>query len=110
MIIHTNQKSKKKPQNTPEKQQLRADWNKVLQKYESKSTVKRTVTPAKKPEPYRRETIRHPSLDTGRGIAAAVEAQAYTGDAMIGIGQMHKSNAIPVFRQDDAEALSKMRR
>ena len=110
MIIHTNQKSKRKPQNTPEKQQLRADWDKVLQKYESKSTVKREIKPYKAPEPYRRETKYIPSLDTGGGSATVVEVKEYTGDAMIGIGQMHKSNAVPIFKQEDAEALANMRR
>jgi hypothetical protein len=36
--------------------------------------------------------------------------KVYTGTAMIGIGQLHKSNAVPVFSQEDAIAISKMRR
>lgn len=110
MIIHTNQKSTKKPQNTPQRQADAENWTKVLQKYESKSTVKRTVTPAKKVEPYRRETKHIPSLDTRAGTATVSEQKEYTGENMIGIGQMHKSNAVPVFRHEDAESLSKMRR
>ena len=51
-----------------------------------------------------------PSLDTGAGIAVKKEVQQYTGDAMIGIGQLHKSNAIPVFSKEDAIDISKMRR
>ena len=110
MIIHTNQTSKKKPQNTPEKQQLRRDWDKLLQKYETKAYAKPKATETRKPEPYRRETKHYPSLDTGRGSATVAESKEYTGDAILGIGQMHKSNAIPVFRHEDAESLSKMRR
>jgi hypothetical protein len=49
-------------------------------------------------------------LDTGAGLAAKKDIQKYTGDAMIGIGQLHKSNAVPVFKQEDAEDLAKMRR
>jgi hypothetical protein len=29
---------------------------------------------------------------------------------MIGIGQLHKSNAVPVFKQEDAADIAKMRR
>jgi hypothetical protein len=49
-------------------------------------------------------------LDTGAGVAVKKEVQQYTGDAMIGIGQLHKSNAIPVFSKEDAIDISKMRR
>jgi hypothetical protein len=35
---------------------------------------------------------------------------AYTGDKIIGIGTMHKSNAVPIFSQDEAKAISSMRR
>lgn len=110
MFVYTKTSSDKKPQNTAQRQQDAASWAKVLQKYESKSTVKRVVTVAKKPEPYRRETKHYPSRDTGGGQAAAKPQQEYTGTEMIGIGQLHKSNAIPVFKQQDAEDLAKMRR
>jgi len=56
------------------------------------------------------DTRNIPSLDSGVGVAPRRERNTYTGDAMIGIGQLHKSNAIPVFKQEDAVDLSKMRR
>ena len=58
----------------------------------------------------RRLTNHIPSLDTGRGLAAKREVQQYTGTAMLGIGQLHKSNSIPVFSKEDAVDISKMRR
>jgi hypothetical protein len=58
----------------------------------------------------KRSTRHIPSVDTGQGIAARPADKVYTGDAMIGIGQLHKSNGIPVFRQEDAIDVSKMRR
>lgn len=58
----------------------------------------------------RRLTNHIPSLDTGRGLAAKKDVQQYTGTAMLGIGQLHKSNAIPVFSKEDAIDISKMRR
>lgn len=51
-----------------------------------------------------------PSRDTGVGIAARAADKVYTGTAMLGIGQLHKSNAVPVFTQEDAVDIAKMRR
>ena len=75
-----------------------------------KATISRRPTYTVKTEPYRRTTPYYPSLDSGKGVAVKKPIQQYTGDAMIGIGQLHKSNAIPVFKQSDAEDISKMRR
>ena len=58
----------------------------------------------------RRLTDHLPSVDTGAGLAARPADKHYTGDAMIGIGVLHKSNSVPIFKQEDAEAISKMRR
>jgi hypothetical protein len=58
----------------------------------------------------RRLTHNIPSVDTGVGVAVKKEVQQYTGTAMLGIGQLHKSNAIPVFSKEDAIDISKMRR
>jgi len=57
-----------------------------------------------------RPTNHIPSLNSGLGSTARVPDKVYTGDAMLGIGQMHKSNAVPVFKKEDAEAITKMRR
>jgi hypothetical protein len=59
--------------------------------------------------PPGRNTAHLPSRDTG-GNATLAPAKMYTGDKMIGIGQLHKSNAIPIFKKSDAEDLAKMRR
>lgn len=50
------------------------------------------------------------SLNSGLGVATLAPPKVYTGNEMIGIGQLHKSNAIPVFRKSDAEDLARMRR
>jgi hypothetical protein len=39
-----------------------------------------------------------------------VQDQAYTGTKVKGIGTMHKSNAVPVFSDEEARDISKMRR
>lgn len=53
---------------------------------------------------------RIPSLDTGFGNAAKADIKVYTGDKMLGIATMHKSNSVPVFSAEEAEDISKMRR
>jgi hypothetical protein len=51
-----------------------------------------------------------PSLATAGGSTAPVAHKQYTGTKMLGIGQLHKSNAVPVFCNQDAVDISKMRR
>jgi hypothetical protein len=44
------------------------------------------------------------------GVASAPVKQIYTGTAIIGIATMHKSNAVPVFSEQDAVDITHMRR
>jgi hypothetical protein len=54
-----------------------------------------------------RQTI--PTSDkVGNGFRK--EAKVYTGGNLLGIATMHKSNMVPVFRKEDAVAISNMRR
>jgi len=60
---------------------------------------------------YQRETPNIPSLGNGVGVATKKEATRYTGDLIVGIATMHKSNAVPVMRgTTQAEDIAKMRR
>ena len=52
---------------------------------------------------------KYPSGD-GIGVTLAKAPNAYTGDKLIGIATMHKSNSVPVFSQEDAIEISRMRR
>ena len=61
--------------------------------------------------PPGRETQYIPSRDTGHtGAVRTKDIPQYTGSEILGIGQLHKSNGIPIFRKQDAEDLAKMRR
>ena len=63
------------------------------------------------PTPYRRTTPNYPSyVSTRSQVAAKKQSPRYTGTNMIGIGQLHKSNSVPVFRKQEAEDIAKMRR
>ena len=60
---------------------------------------------------YQRETKQYASLGDGIGVATKKEATRYTGDLIVGIATMHKSNAVPVMRgTTQAEDIAKMRR
>lgn len=59
---------------------------------------------------YRNTTANIKSLNSGAGVAIKAPEKVYTGDKIVGIATMHKSNAVPVFSQEDAIAISKMRR
>jgi SOS-response transcriptional repressor LexA len=60
--------------------------------------------------PEGRNTTAHlKSVDTG-GNATLKPPKVYTGDKVKGIATMHKSNAVPVFSDQEAIDISKMRR
>ena len=60
--------------------------------------------------PEGRNTIAHiKSVDTG-GNALLKPSPVYTGTKVKGIATMHKSNAVPVFSDQEAQDISKMRR
>jgi hypothetical protein len=61
--------------------------------------------------PAGRNTTAHlKSVDTGLGNATLKPAKQYTGTMVKGIATMHKSNAVPVFSDEQAIDISKMRR
>jgi hypothetical protein len=60
----------------------------------------------------RRETKNYPSLSTESipGSGTKKESPVYSGDYIVGIATMHKSNLVPVGRGDDPEHYATMRR
>ena len=75
----------------------------------NKSTKFSKVTPMFMVPPGR-ETPKLSSLDTGFVPCTKTFQNAYTGDKIKGIGTMHKSNAVPVFTDNEAKDLATMRR
>jgi len=63
-----------------------------------------------KSEPYRRETPKIGSLPFTGGPCVKAPDKVYTGTMIKGIGTMHKSNAVPIFSNEEAVDISKMRR
>lgn len=98
-------------------EQLERDWNELKKKWQvQEEDRKRQRALASKPlettsNNFRRSTPRPPSLDTGHlGAVTSKPSPVYTGDKIIGIGTMHKSNAVPIFSDSEAKEISSMRR
>jgi hypothetical protein len=97
--------------------ELDESWKELLKRQGVEAEEKKRARALKAPAldyklsaPPGRTTSTHiPSRDTG-GNATLAAPKVYTGSEMIGIGQLHKSNAIPIFKKSDAEDLAKMRR
>jgi hypothetical protein len=95
-------------------EQKQAEWIKLAPGF-SKSRmpaplVKVSLTP--KYPPGREPTQHIPSLNNGVDTAPATKApdKVYTGTKIKGIGTMHKSNAVPIFSDEEAVAIATMRR
>ena len=110
-MIYVRQ-GKLKPKLKPKKE--REEYEVWLAKHQV-STIKKFV-PTVQPWIYNlnenvRETRKIPSLNSSMmGGATLKPKQVYTGDKMLGIGTLHKSNAVPVFSVEEAQDMAKMRR
>lgn len=115
-MIITIYGSKKKTRKQREKE--RAVWKEQQEKYKLNSAKQGiSWTPEVKKSLVDtlnlhndRLTRSIPSRDSGLGVAVKKEANTYTGDKLIGIGNLHKSNLVPVFKEDEAKDLASMRR
>ena len=107
--------NKAKPKPLSKKQQLASDWKSICDKW---ATAPKFSSPSmdrsKRHNPIAdsppRITPHYPSRVSPGGSTGLSAAPRYTGGAMIGIATLHKSNSVPVFTQQDAEDISKMRR
>jgi hypothetical protein len=99
---------------------LQQEWEQRLGNFKKMAPrFGRTPAPPTKPAgtltvtmrvPPGRETAVIPSRDTGWLPCTKREDQAYTGTKVKGVGIMHKSNMVPIFSNEEAVEISKMRR
>ena len=113
-------KGKVKFRNSAEAQkarQLDADWKELQKKWEvDVDDKKRKRALAAEPLSYnlsapvgRTTSNNIPSRVTAGGSTAPIH-KVYTGNKILGIGTMHKSNAVPIFSDEQAVEISRMRR
>jgi hypothetical protein len=111
-------KGKVKFRNAEEAQrarQLDADWKDLLKRQgveQEERKRKKALSAQPWTEPmlqYRGQNEKRNSVNTG-GNALLKPSPVYTGTKMLGIGQLHKSNAVPVFSNEEAVDIARMRR
>lgn len=91
--------------------ELQAKWGVEAEEKKRKRALMAEPLTYKLSAPVGRETKHIASLDTGHtGAVRTKDIPQYTGTKIIGIGTMHKSNAVPVFSDEEAKAISTMRR
>lgn len=98
--------------------QLDKDWADLQKKWGVQADTKRQTRAMKAPAleyklsaPAGRETPKIGSRDTGHlGALSSKQIPKYTGTKMLGIGTLHKSNAVPVFSEKEALDIATMRR
>jgi len=97
---------------------LDAEWRELQKKWGvDADEKKRKRALAAEPLSYklsapvgRGNTNHIPSLNSGAGVATLAAPKVYTGTKVKGIATMHKSNAVPVFSDEEAVEISRMRR
>ena len=116
-LIYTSTKPAIKTKKKPGWQKEAAEYEAWLKKHGIDSTKKRKrekVTTVYNPVVVsgvvRRETPNYPSLNTMAGSTAPAPKKVYTGDKIVGIAAMHKSNLVPIFNDDAAKDVASMRR
>lgn len=115
MLIYTNTRSKVKPK--LKSKAVRQDYEAWCKKHGIENKKRREKTslvaiPAVVTAPYIRQTEKYSSLSsfvTGP-VSMGISKNTYTGDQMLGIAAMHKSNLVPIFTSEGAKDVSTMRR
>lgn len=116
-------KGKQKFRNAEEARKAReldASWAELQKKWGIEADEKKRKRAMSQPSldyklsaPVGRTTTKHiPSLNNGvetSGSTAPVH-KVYTGTKILGIGTMHKSNAVPIFSDEEAQDIARMRR
>ena len=89
-------------------------WEALQKKWVPTSVPKRKTAPVTSPvvsKVFVRDTgPRIESLPFTGGPCTKAPEKVYTGTKVKGIGTMHKSNAVPIFSDEEAQDIAKMRR
>jgi len=91
--------------------ELQNKWGTDAEEKKRKRAMSAQPLDYKLAAPVGRETQKIASRDTGHsGAVRTKDIPQYTGTKILGIGTMHKSNAVPIFSDEEAVAISSMRR
>jgi hypothetical protein len=89
---------------------LQKKWGIEVEEKKRKRAMTASTLKVSKPNYRGADQPKIPSLNTGWHTCAKKDTQMYTGTKVKGIGTMHKSNAVPIFSDEEAVEISKMRR
>ena len=111
-MIFTSPGKSKKRKPTAKQRELQNSWELLIKKYTTKTVVKpqQLSDVYSLGKPACRETPKIPSLPFSGGPCTKKENPVYTGTKIKGIGTMHKSNAVPIFSDEEAIDIATMRR
>lgn len=90
--------------------ELQKKWGIEAEKKKAKRAMSASIYTAPKPVYRGSDQPKVPSLPFTGGPCTKPEQKVYTGTKVKGIGTMHKSNAVPIFSDEEAVDISKMRR
>jgi hypothetical protein len=120
LSLNGKKKGKQKFRNAEEARRAREldeEWQNLLKKWGADQREKRRKKAMEAPAlvvptPFYRgsDQPKIPSLPFTGGPCAKPESKVYTGTKVKGIGTMHKSNAVPIFSDEEAVDIAKMRR
>jgi hypothetical protein len=90
---------------------LQKKWGVEAEEKKRKRAMSADTLSYSLPTPIGRTNTHHiKSLNSGAGVATLAPIKVYTGTKVKGIATMHKSNAVPVFSNEEAQDISRMRR
>ena len=90
--------------------ELQDKWGVEAEEKKRKRAMSQPTLEYKLSAPVGRSTSNHiPSRVTPGGSTSSVH-KVYTGNKILGIGTMHKSNAVPIFSDEQAVEIATMRR
>jgi hypothetical protein len=118
--MNGKKKGKQKFRNADEARKARAlaeDWAALQKKWgveaedkKRKRALKAEPLTYKLSAPVGRGNANHLPSRVTEGHSTAAVHKVYTGTKVLGIATMHKSNAVPVFAEEEAIEISRMRR
>ena len=105
----------KSAEHAKQARELAAQREKTLKEFnidlsEKKKARGLAAKPYQPPAPVRRETPHVKSAAFTGGPCLKAPTKEYSGDLVVGISQMHKSNAVPVINQEEIIDIARMRR
>jgi hypothetical protein len=113
-MIYTRTPRTKKRKPTAKQRELSESWEAMLKKYATKTSTaprhEKLSDMYSLGKPACRETPKIPSLNSGYHDCSKKQSPVYTGTLVKGIATMHKSNAIPIFSDEQAVEVATMRR